>query len=77
MAGLQINDPYFGAYIKGGPNYKAWFLNSNTGDLGINEEIIGSYREAVNGVLAGRDPMQMLQIAQAGVQQALGKYGLK
>ncbi|MDO8570879.1 MAG: extracellular solute-binding protein [Candidatus Daviesbacteria bacterium] len=76
LAGLQINDPYLGAYVAEGPYYKAWFLNSNTGDLGINEEMIKSYKEGVDGILAGRDPMQMLQITQTGVGQALGKYGV-
>ncbi|MDO8638278.1 MAG: extracellular solute-binding protein [Candidatus Daviesbacteria bacterium] len=77
LAGLQINDPYLGAYVAEGPYYKAWYLNSGTGDLGINEEMIKSYKESVNGILQGRDPMQMLQVTQTGVGQALGKYGVK
>lgn len=77
LAGLQINDPYLGAYVAAGPYYKAWFLNSNTGDLGINQEIIKSYKEGVDAILAGKDPMQMLQITQTGVSQSLAKYGIK
>lgn len=77
LAGLQVNDPYLGAYVTEGPYYKAWYLNSNTGDLGINEEIIKSYSEGINGILAGKDPMQSLQITQTGVGQILGKYGVE
>lgn len=77
LAGLQINDPYLGAFVAEGPSYKTWFLNSNTGDLGINEEMMASYKEGIDGILAGRDPLEMLQITQTGVQQTLEKYGIK
>lgn len=73
----QINDPLLGAYIVQASYGKSWYLNSNTSDAGINEEMIVLYKEAIDGVLQGRDPLQLLQITQTGVKQVLTKYQIK
>lgn len=74
MAGILVADPYVGAYVAQGAYYKSWFLNSGTGDKGLNDEMISLYEIAVSGVLQGRDSLSMLQEAQSGITQVLGKY---
>lgn len=77
LASLQVEDNFLGAFITQAPFYKSWYLNSNTADAGINEEMIGHYAQAVNGMLQGKDPLQLLQTTQAGIKQILEKYKVK
>ncbi len=71
QAGQYLKDPILGAFVLQAPYYKGWYLNSNTGDKGINDEMIKNYGDAINGVLQGRDALQMLQITQTGVKETL------
>jgi len=77
MASLQADDPILGAFITQAPYYKSWYLNSGTEDRGINEEMMGNYAEAVDGVLQGRDPMEILQASQVNIKQTLEKYKIE
>lgn len=74
MANLLISDPLRGAFIAQAPYYKAWYLNSNTQDAGINEEMIGLYSQAVEGVLQGKDAQTSLQSITPGIGQIIAKY---
>lgn len=77
MAGLQSGDPILGAYIAQAPYYKSWYLNSDTQDAGLNDEMIKLYAQAVNDVLqGGKDPMSSLQAIQPEIQKVLDKYGV-
>lgn len=74
LAGELINDPLVGAVVAQGPNYKFWYLSSNTFDLGLNDEMIKYFQDGINSTLAGGDPQAALQTVAKGVQQVLDKY---
>ncbi len=69
-----VNDPVVGAFVQQGPYYKSWYLNSNTLDAGINEEMSKYWEDGINSTLAGTDPLAALQTVDRGVQQVLEKY---
>lgn len=68
-------DKQVGSVIKQAPNYKYWYLSSNTFDQGINDEIIKYYEDAVNAVVfQAANPLNALETAQKGIKQTLGNY---
>lgn len=69
-----LNDPIVGAFVSQGPNYKFWYLSSNTLDNGINDEMIKYWEDGINATLAGTDPQVALQTVDRGVKQVLDKY---
>lgn len=74
LANSQINDPVLGSFIKQAPYYKWWYLNSQTQDAGINEEIISHYQQAVDATLQGQDTKATLQNISPLIRQSLDKY---
>ncbi len=74
LASELINDPIVGSFVKQGPIYKSWYLNSRTFDSGINDEMITYFENAVNETLQGGNPSSALQTTQKGVKQILDKY---
>lgn len=74
LASTVSVDPLIGPYILQGPYYKGWYLNSNTGDKGLNDEMIQNYKTAVDNVLAGQDVLSVLQVTQNNVKTVLDKY---
>lgn len=69
-----INDPLVGAFVAQGPYYKSWYLNSNTRDQGLNDEMIKYYEDAVNSASNNGDPQTALTTTAKGIQQVLDKY---
>lgn len=69
-----INDPLVGAFVAQGPFYKSWYLNSNTMDQGLNDEMIKYYEDAVNATISNGDPQSSLGTTSKGIQQVLDKY---
>lgn len=76
MASLQAGDPILGAYITQAPFYKSWYLNSDARDVGLNNEIMKLYEEALNSALQTGDSRGALQSIQPGIRQVLDKYKL-
>lgn len=74
LAGEISNDPLAGAFVNQGPNYKFWYLASNTFDGGINDEMIKYFEDGINGILAGTKVESALEIVDQGVKQILDKY---
>ena len=69
------DDPIVGAFVTQGPNYKFWYLASDTFDNnGINEEMIKYFEDGINATLAGTNPQIALQTVAQGVKQVLDKY---
>ncbi len=68
------DDPIVGAFVTQGPNYKFWYLSSNTFDNGINDETIKYFEDGINATLAGTSPQAALQTVDKGVKQVLDKY---
>lgn len=67
-------DPLVGAFVKQGPYYGSWYLNSNTFDAGVNDAMIKYFEDGVNAVVAGEDPQVALQTVEKGVHQVLKTY---
>lgn len=74
LAAELAADPIVGAFVTQGPNYKSWYLSSNTFDNGLNDEMIKYWEDGINATLAGTDPLSALQTVDQGVKQVLGKY---
>lgn len=74
LAGEISNDPLAGAFVTQGPNYKFWYLASNTFDGGINDEMIKYFEDGINGILAGTKVESALETVNQGVKQILDKY---
>jgi multiple sugar transport system substrate-binding protein len=71
----EITDaPVVGAYVQQGPYYKTWFLNSNTFDDGINDEMIKYWEDGVNSIVAGSSEDLAAETIKQGVEQILNKY---
>ncbi len=69
-----LNDPLTGAFVAQGPYYKSWYLNSDTHDQGISDEMIKYYEDAVNSTTNNGDPVGALGTTAKGIQQVLDKY---
>jgi ABC-type glycerol-3-phosphate transport system substrate-binding protein len=57
-----------------GKNYRFWYLESNTFDNGINDEMIKVWSDAVGTILKGNDPQNALQNLDNGTKTVLDKY---
>lgn len=71
-----INDPLVGAFVSQGPNYKSWYLTSDTYDAGLDTDIIKYYEDAVNATATGGDPKSALETADKGIEQVLARYNI-
>lgn len=74
LQGELAADPIVGAFVTQGPAYKFWYLESNTFDSGINDEMIKYWEDGINAVLAGSDSGTALQTVAKGVKQVMDKY---
>ena len=69
-----LSDSLAGAFVSQGPNYKSWYLASNTFDQAINDNIIKYYEDAINATLQGGDSQAALETTGQGVAQVLSDY---
>ncbi len=74
LAGELSSDPMVGAVVTQGPAYKFWYLESNTFDNGLNDEMIKYWEDGINTILAGTSVDAALQTVNQGVKQVLDKY---
>lgn len=70
MADSLLNEPFVGSLIQSAPAAKSWYFASRTFDGGINDRLVKTLEDAVNGVLRGA-PYADNQAYVAGVSQAL------
>ncbi|MGI5828148.1 MAG: ABC transporter substrate-binding protein [Patescibacteria group bacterium] len=70
------DDPLIGAFVSQGEYAKSWFLASRTFDNGLNDQTIKYYEDAVNSILNGSQPGQILTTLTKGVKQVLTKYSV-
>lgn len=68
------DDPILGAVVNQAPVFTTWYLNSGTADQGINDEMINNYKQAVDGVNNGQNPISLLQATASRVEQIIAKY---
>ncbi len=74
MQGLLINDPLVAPFVSQAPQYKSWYLSSETHDQAVNDEMIKYYEDAVNSVASGGDALSALNTTAQGVEQVLNKW---
>ncbi len=74
MANLISDDPYLGAFVLQGPYYKSWYLNSGTGDAGLNDEMINLFSGAVNNALQNGNSISALNGIAGQIQPMIDKY---
>lgn len=76
MANLVMEDPYVGAYEKQAVYARSFPLASRTFDNGLNDKLIQYATDAVNGMVTGGSPTQVLTTMSSGFRQVLSSYGL-
>lgn len=74
LASELQEDPYVGAVLQDAPIARSWYMSSATHDNGLNDNIIGYYRTAVNAALGGEDMDDVLLALERGVKQELRQY---
>ncbi len=67
-------DPIVGAFVSQGPIYKFWYLESNTFDAGINDEMIKYFEDGINKTLQGQDPQSALKTVDSGAKQVIDQF---
>jgi len=77
LADKLASDPLVSAVIEDAPYATNWYLNSNTFDNGINDQLIKYYQDAVNAVLGGKPVDKVITTLKQGTEQVLGQYNVK
>lgn len=67
-------DPVLSAVVLQAPVFKSWYLNSYTGDQGINDAMIAAYQSAVDSSGSGQNPLSSLQSTAGEVAKILNEY---
>jgi len=73
MAPLLNSDPLLSPFIKQASYAVSWYLCSNTGDNGINDNIRQYFGDAINRSLTGHSA-ELEKTVQSGVSSVLSKY---
>lgn len=76
LANMVMEDPYVGAYEKQAVYARSFPLASRTFDNGLNDKLIQYATDAVNGMITGGSPAQVLTTMSSGFRQVLASYGL-
>ena len=74
MSSLISSDPLAAPFVTQAPNYTSWYLSGDTGDEGINDELIKYYEDAVNAINSGSTVEAVTKPLTEGVAQVLAKY---
>lgn len=76
LANTIASDPYLGAFVKQAVYARSFPLASRTFDNGLNDKLIQYATDAVNSMVSGGSPTQVLTTMSAGFRQVLSSYGL-
>lgn len=76
LANTLTDDPYIGAYMKQAVYARSFPLASRTFDNGLNDKLIQYTTDAVNGMVNGGSPTQVLTTMSQGFRQVLSSYGM-
>ncbi len=76
LANTLTDDPYLGAYVKQAVYARSFPLASRTFDNGLNDKLIQYTTDAVNGMVNGGSPTQVLTTMSQGFRQVLSSYGM-
>lgn len=73
----ETNSQLVKAYLADAPQGKSWYLCSRTHDVGINDQMIEYYQDAINIAIQGKLQEKDLQTLSQGVSQVLQRFGAK
>lgn len=76
MASLLSENKVAVPILEDAVHAKAWYLNSFTHDNGLNDQLIGYYKVAIDSFSKGSDTEGALTTLDKGVTQVLKQYGL-
>lgn len=78
MADLLKDHPVLNSVIGLAPDARSWYLADRTfdGPTGINSQINKYFEDAINAIIEGEDPEDVLIPLGEGVKQVLSNYGL-
>lgn len=74
MGQLQSADSLLGTVVLQAPYFKGWYLNSDTQDVGLNQEMIAVFGSAINSVMQGSSAQSALKETNQQIQQVADKY---
>ncbi len=76
MAKEQTTDPYLAAYLTQAPYAKSWFLNSDTYDNALDDNVVGLFKDALTKIENGGTTSSVLQKLNSDLSPILKKYGV-
>ncbi len=76
MADELVSNEVAKSVLDDAPYAKNWYLNSATHDNGLNDKLIQYYTDAVNGIVGGKKPEDVLVTLEQGTAQVLGQYNV-
>lgn len=76
LADVLAKDPMLSAFAQDAPYAQGWYLSSYTHDAGVNDQLIQYYRDAVNGMLDGKQVDEVQKTLDQGVSQVIRQYGI-
>ncbi len=73
LANSLLTDANAGVFVNAAPKAQSWYLASftNDGDTGINSQIGGYYKKAIDSMLRGTDAKSAMETVAKGVAQVL------
>lgn len=76
MAREQTTHPYLAAYLSQANSAKSWFLNSDTYDGGLNDEVVAEFKKTLAKIENGSDTSGSLKKLTVELSPILKKYGV-
>lgn len=76
LADQLAKDPVAASVLQDAGFAQGWYMSSFTHDTGVNDQIIQYYKDAVNGLLAGKSIEDVLGTLDLGVSQVLRQYAI-
>lgn len=76
LADQLAKDPVAASVLQDAGFAQGWYMSSFTHDTGVNDQIIQYYKDAVNGLLAGKSIEEVLGTLDLGVSQVLRQYAI-
>lgn len=76
MAEELKGDPIVAPYLEDALYAKSWYLASRTHDEGLNDQLIGYYKDAVNKMISNGQAEQALNDIIPGIKTVLSRFGV-
>ncbi len=77
MAASLSSNPKLKTFLDGAGTASSWYLSSRTFDSGVNDDMIGYFADAINGIVQKNDqPGDVMTPLMNGINQTIAKYHL-